>query len=73
MHVGTLHFMNIEFFGSQSLEEQFPRDEGYKISRYSEFKFKESDTTQSSIKLTIPTEHDQCVIALEPANGKVCS
>ena len=61
------------YVGSQSLEEQFPCEEGYKISRCDEFKFKESNTTPPSIKLTIPTDHDQCVIALEPANAKVCT
>ena len=64
-----LQFINF----AQCLEEQFPYEEGYKISRCDEFKFKESDTTQPSIKLTIPTEPSHCVIALEPANAKVCN
>ena len=59
---------------AQSLEEQFPCEEGYKISRCNEFKFKESVSTEpqsTSITLTVPSQHNQCIIALEPANGKV--
>ena len=65
----------INSFHLQSLEEQFPREEGYKISRCKDFRFKETISTESqqaSIKLTVPSQHDQCIIALEPANGKVC-
>lgn len=69
-YAAAVHVQNY-YFASQSLEEQFPPDEGYKISRYNEFKFK-SDAAQPSIKLSIPTKYDQCVIALEPANARVC-
>ena len=64
----------INTFHLQSLEEQFPHEEGYKISRCNDFKFKETISTESqqaSIKLTVPSQHDRCIIALEPANGKV--
>lgn len=50
----------------QSLEEQFPR-ERYKIS-HDAFKFKDG---MEALQLIVPTEHDQCVIALKPTNGKV--
>ena len=51
----------------QSLEEQFPR-EHFQVSRYDGFKFKNGT---ESLQLIVPVEYDQCIVALEPKNGKV--
>ena len=52
----------------QSLEEQFP-SETYKHMHYNAlFKFKDD---KEPLQLVIVPQHDQCVIAMEPANGKV--
>ena len=51
----------------QSLGEQFPPKD-YKKSRFVTFKFK--DGTEP-LQLIVPAEHNECVIALDPAKGKV--
>ena len=51
----------------QSIEEQFPlRD--YRISRVVTFKFKDGT---KPLQLSVPDQHSECVIAMDPANGKV--
>ena len=52
----------------QSLEEQFPRELGYRISRYDSFKFKDTD---AFIQIIAPAEYDQYLVAFEPTHAKV--
>ena len=56
----------------QSLEEQFPSEEGYKIDDRKEFKFKDSaePDTEPYLRINISPEHHE-VIALEPMNSEV--
>ena len=53
------------------MEEQFPREEGYRITRYDTFKFSREESTDVCIKI-VPCECDQYTIALEPVSAKVC-
>ena len=55
----------------QALEEQFPKEEGYNISRYGDFRFQAGNTEEQYIKVVPPHEHDQCVIALDPNTAEV--
>ena len=56
----------------QSLEEQFPSEEGYRICRYDDFKFrKTNESDEPYIKVVAPSEHDQCVIGMEPMTAEV--
>ena len=52
------------------MEEQFPREYGYRISRFDEFQFARVDE-DPCIKLLIPEEHDLYCIAVEPRNAEV--
>ena len=53
----------------QSLEKQFPREEGYRTT-YRDFKFNQ-ETTELCIQLEIPSENDNCVLGLDPISAKV--
>ena len=54
----------------QALEEQFPEEDGYKITRYDAFTF---NIEQPEVCITIVPcdESDQYTIALEPLSAKV--
>ena len=55
----------------QSLEEQFPRECGYEIARYLDFKFKE-DEGEPHLKLIVPPEcNEYYVIGMEPSAAMV--
>lgn len=54
----------------QALKEQFPRNEGY-TSHYYAFKFNENDASRLCIKVIVPEEQHQCVIALDPSTAEV--
>ena len=54
----------------QALKEQFPVEEGFKITHFECFKFK---GTELHIKVVPCCEQDHCVIALEPTVAKVIS
>ena len=56
---------------TQSLEEQFPREDGFQLSRYDTFKFNEE--TDPHIKMVVPSKHDQteCTIGIEPSTAMV--
>ena len=59
---------------TQSLEEQFSAEEGYRICRYDDFKFNPgNDATEPHIKVMVPSEHSQCVIGMEPMAAEVYS
>ena len=51
----------------QALKEQYPHE---KIS-YANFKFKEAETTELYIKVVPPSQHDHCIIAMDPSTAKV--
>ena len=58
------------FLCLQALDEQFPREEGYRITRYDPFKFNTEEPTEIYIEID-PHECDQYIIALEPIPAKV--
>ena len=50
----------------QAMEEQFPHDEGYRITDYKSFKFKENNVR------VIPTyECDKLIVTLNPISAEV--
>ena len=53
----------------KSLEEQFPLEEGYQVSRCSSFKFKPD--LGNHLNLKAHAEHNQCAIAMDPIPAKV--
>lgn len=55
----------------QSLEEQFPCEEGFQLSRYDIFKF--NDDTDPCIKVVVPPKHDQTdyKVGIEPSTAMV--
>ena len=53
----------------KSLEEQFPLEEGYQVSRCSSFKF--NPDLGSHLNLKAHAEHSQCVITMDPIPAKV--
>ena len=55
----------------QSLEEQFPREEGYRMSRHDSFKFKPTNDPVPFIQVTVPAKNDQCLVGFEPLHAKV--
>ena len=61
----------MKFISIQSLEEQFPGEEGYRICRYDDFKFKDNESNEPHIKVVAPSEHNQCVIGMEPMTAEV--
>ena len=63
--------MLIIFFKIQSLEEQFPTEEGYRICRYDDFKFQANECNAPHIKVVAPSEHNQCVVGMEPMTAEV--
>ena len=56
----------------QSLKQQFPSEEGYKIDDRKEFKFKDSAESDAEpyLRINISPKHHE-VIALEPMNSEV--
>ena len=65
-----MHWLLLTYCHAQSLEEQFPHEEGYRISAYNDFKFT-NNNTERTIEVVVLGKHNHCIIALEPANGKV--
>ena len=54
------------------MEEQFPCEERYQISRYESFKFKPTtDPDHEPYIQIIPAKNDQCIVGFEPLNAKV--
>jgi hypothetical protein len=51
------------------MEEQFPREEGYRINDYMDFKFNEN--TEPHIRVVPTCECDEVVVTLIPTSAKV--
>lgn len=53
------------------MEEQFPQETGYEITRYHDFKFKE-DEREPYLKVVVPSrQNEHYVIAMEPSAAMV--
>ena len=51
------------------MKEQFPHEEGYRISHYDNFKFKHDP--KPYIQVAVPAKNDQCLVGFEPLHAKV--
>ena len=54
------------------MEEQFPREKDYQMSRHDSFKFKPTtDPDPEPYIQIISAKNDQCIVGFEPLNAKV--
>ena len=51
------------------MEEQFPYEEGYRITDYKDFEFKEN--TELHVRVVPTCECDEVVVTLDPTSAKV--
>ena len=51
------------------MEEQFPREEGYNIAKYTCFKFE--DDREPVIYAIVPKQNDRYVVGFQPSNARV--
>ena len=51
------------------MEEQFPFEEGYRITEYKDFKFKEN--TEPHVRVVPTCECDKIDVTLNPSSSKV--
>ena len=62
-----MHFINALL---QSLKEQFPCKDGYRIAHCKDFNFKEDDA-EPYIRVIVQPQHTQCEIGMEPMDAMV--